>query len=281
MDLQSVLLCPESNACALYYKTKLIVHSFTIYDIKRNQGYCYLWYESEGGLTSNEFTSIIIHSLKGHLERYGLKNSSSVEITLWSDGCGYQNRSTTLSNGLFNFALENGVTVMQKYLQKGHTQMEVDRWTQMILHTGAPVERVRVRTGKRFGKRKASLKYCFTVNDRKIDVYRTFFLNTLNISQTYVRFDRKKRQSSGVVTPDQTGRHEPSNKINQEIKNRIREHIQKFSGHTHLEVDTVHARIERQIKSTPQFSIITSWDWQQLIKPLIHPRACWVSTSWK
>lgn len=41
MDLQSVLLCP----------TKLIVHNFTIYDIKRQKGFCYLWNESEGGLT--------------------------------------------------------------------------------------------------------------------------------------------------------------------------------------------------------------------------------------
>lgn len=29
MDLQSVLLCPQSNMSALYYKTKLILHNFT------------------------------------------------------------------------------------------------------------------------------------------------------------------------------------------------------------------------------------------------------------
>lgn len=33
---------------------------------------------------------------------------------------------TTLSNTLINFLLETGITVIQKYLQKGHTQMEVD-----------------------------------------------------------------------------------------------------------------------------------------------------------
>lgn len=33
MDLQSVLLCPKSNASALYYKTKLIVHNFTVYSM--------------------------------------------------------------------------------------------------------------------------------------------------------------------------------------------------------------------------------------------------------
>lgn len=128
MDLQSVLLCPKSNVSSLYYKTKLIVHNFTIYDIKRQKGFCFLWNESEGGLTSNEFTSIIVHFLSEHVEMHNLKKrgTDDIQIILWSDGCGYQNRNSTLSNGLLNFTLESGITVIQKYLQKGHTQMEVD-----------------------------------------------------------------------------------------------------------------------------------------------------------
>lgn len=58
MDLQSVLLCPKSNVSSLYYKTKLIVHNFTVYDLKRKNGFCFLWNETEGGLSSNEFSSI-------------------------------------------------------------------------------------------------------------------------------------------------------------------------------------------------------------------------------
>lgn len=54
------------------------------------------------------------------------RNTNEIQIILWSDGCGYQNRNSTLSNGMLNFALENGITVIQKYLQKGHTQMEFD-----------------------------------------------------------------------------------------------------------------------------------------------------------
>lgn len=42
MDLQAVLVCPKSNVSSLYYKTKLVVHNFTIYDIKRQKGHCYL-----------------------------------------------------------------------------------------------------------------------------------------------------------------------------------------------------------------------------------------------
>lgn len=35
MNLQSVLVCPKSNVFSLYYKIKLIVHNFTIYDLRR------------------------------------------------------------------------------------------------------------------------------------------------------------------------------------------------------------------------------------------------------
>ncbi|KAJ8887349.1 hypothetical protein PR048_013564 [Dryococelus australis] len=59
MDLQKVLLAPSLNASDVYYKTKLVVHNFTLFDLKTKVGYCYLWHESEGGITSNEFSSII------------------------------------------------------------------------------------------------------------------------------------------------------------------------------------------------------------------------------
>ncbi|KAJ8911241.1 hypothetical protein NQ315_012228 [Exocentrus adspersus] len=91
-----------------------------------------------------------------------------------------------------------------------------------------PVERVRVRTGSRVGKRKSSLNYFFTVNNKKVNICRTYFLNTLNLSQTSVRFALRKRHSGGLVTVDQRGKHEPSNKIGANERNMIKEHISKF-----------------------------------------------------
>lgn len=124
MDLQSVLLSPKSNVSALYYKTKLIVHNFTIYDLKRKKGYCFIWNESEGSVTANEFSTIIITMLHKFIVDYPLK--SNQEIIIYSDGCTYQNRNSILSNALINFSMENKVVVVQKYLEKGHTQMECD-----------------------------------------------------------------------------------------------------------------------------------------------------------
>ncbi|XP_071055447.1 uncharacterized protein [Onthophagus taurus] len=98
--------------------------------------------------------------------------------------------------------------------------IELDQKRQFIASCieEVPVERVRARTGSRAGKRKTSLKYFFSVDGKKFSVCRTYFLNTLNISQTSVRNALSKRQLGGIVIPDQRGKHEPSNKIASNVR---------------------------------------------------------------
>lgn len=45
---------------------------------------------------------------------------------MWSDGCTYQNRNQILSNALVDLAVRTNKDIEQKFLVKGHTQMEVD-----------------------------------------------------------------------------------------------------------------------------------------------------------
>ena len=118
VDLQALLLCPRLEASALFYKTKLGVDNFTIYNMNNSDVLCYIWHEGEGGLTANEFASCIVDFLE--------KNDQYDTYILWSDGCGYQNRNLTLSNALRRFAKTNCKVIIQKYLERGHTQMEVD-----------------------------------------------------------------------------------------------------------------------------------------------------------
>ena len=124
MDLQGLLLCPKLQASSLYYKTKLCVHNFTIYDMTTHDASNYLWHEGEAGITANEFASCIVHFLKEH--------PSYDEYILWSDGCGYQNRNLLLSNALLKFATETQKIVTQKFLERGHTQMECDSMHSLI-----------------------------------------------------------------------------------------------------------------------------------------------------
>lgn len=90
MDLQAVLLCPKSTVSSMYYKTKLVVHNFTLFNLKTQNGYCFVWHEAEGGLTANEFSSILVKFLENDVIPF-LPNNEK-EIILYSDGCTGQNR---------------------------------------------------------------------------------------------------------------------------------------------------------------------------------------------
>lgn len=119
-DTQAVKLSPDINATAIYYKTRLQAHNYTIYNLVSHQCSNYWWDETHGDLSASSFVSCII----AHFEKYCL--SDTFPITLYSDGCGYQNRNQFLSNALSNFAVKYNKIVEQKWLEKGHTQMECD-----------------------------------------------------------------------------------------------------------------------------------------------------------
>lgn len=131
MDLQAVLLAPRSNVSSLYYRTKLCVHNFCLFNLKTKQGTCYLWNETEGGLNAEEFATLVSKFL---LEKVvpQIREKDNDKIILYSDGCTYQNRNVTMSNALLNLAVINNIVIEQKFLEVGHTQMEVDSMHALI-----------------------------------------------------------------------------------------------------------------------------------------------------
>lgn len=118
-DLQSVKVCPSLNASALYYKTKLICHNFTMFDINKHTARCFWFDETQADLTASTFASCVTDFLSDICV-------NTTPIILWSDGCTAQNRNAVFANALLSFSYENNVIITQKFLEKGHTQMEVD-----------------------------------------------------------------------------------------------------------------------------------------------------------
>jgi len=53
----------------------------------------YVWHESNGNVTANEFTSCIVDYISN-------LSIDVKEVTLISDGCNYQNRNKTLASAL-------------------------------------------------------------------------------------------------------------------------------------------------------------------------------------
>jgi len=56
-DVQAVRTIPKLNASFLYFRTKLNLHNYTIYNNSNQDIHCYVWTEINGGLSANEFTN--------------------------------------------------------------------------------------------------------------------------------------------------------------------------------------------------------------------------------
>lgn len=93
MGLQAVMVYPRMKASALYFKLKLSVYYFTLYNLKTHAGHCFLWDQTEADLNANVFTFIVSLDLQ--------REETTV---LYSDGCNYQNRNGTLSYSLLNLS---------------------------------------------------------------------------------------------------------------------------------------------------------------------------------
>lgn len=123
MDVQAVKLCPSIPANALYYKTKLNCHNFTVYDIATHECTCY-WYDE---ITADGQAAVYASFLVNFLEEKYLSNEHDKKpIVIYSDGCTAQNRNCVLANALLYLSEKHSIRITQKFLVKGHTQMECD-----------------------------------------------------------------------------------------------------------------------------------------------------------
>lgn len=192
MDTEAVVLCPRCKASALYYKSKLQLHNFTIYNILSHDSTNYIWDETEGDLQSSSFTSIVVH----HLEK--IMASSPLPITIFSDGCGYQNRNVVLANALRLLAMKHSRNITQKFLEVGHTHMECDsthacierKSRDMTINLpGDFVEAVKAARDKPFPFEAVHLTHTFFLNYDD-DEYRT--LNSIRPGKRYTFFGFNK-----------------------------------------------------------------------------------------
>lgn len=79
------------------------------------------WFdESEADLVASTFVSCVIEHLTALIEK------TQLPTILYSDGCTYQNRNVVMANALLRLSIATGVPITQKFLIKGHTQMECD-----------------------------------------------------------------------------------------------------------------------------------------------------------
>ena len=119
-DLQKVLYCPSGQVGELYYKRKLANYNLTVYNMTASSGFCYFWNEAEGKRGACEIASCLWKWLK--VLDLGVK-----KVTLYSDSCPGQNKNIIIAS-MFLAAVKSLhiEEINQKFLEPGHTQMEVD-----------------------------------------------------------------------------------------------------------------------------------------------------------
>ncbi|GFS19681.1 hypothetical protein ElyMa_005039000 [Elysia marginata] len=121
-------MCPKTKASAMYYRTKLVVHNMTYFNLKTKEGFCYVFDESNADLSSQMF-GYLHHN---HFSRYLDAKPDDSNAVIWSDGCGYQNKCVTIANSLLQLVVEKKVPIEQKFLTPGNTQMECDAMHSLI-----------------------------------------------------------------------------------------------------------------------------------------------------
>ena len=86
------------------------------------------------------------------------------------------------------------------------------------------------RSRKENSRRKFSQSYYFDVDGIKYQVCKRFFLQTLDVSEKFVRIalEKSSRSRTGVPSPDRRGKHIPGNKISEENIKFATEHIDSF-----------------------------------------------------
>lgn len=120
MDLESVKVCPNLNTSAIFFKTKLCCHNFTIYNLKTHSATCYWFTEVDSDLQASTFVFCLLDYLKENCV------NKNLPVIIYSDGCTYQNRNCIVANALLNFSMKYKIEIYQKFLEREHTQMECD-----------------------------------------------------------------------------------------------------------------------------------------------------------
>ena len=120
-DLQSVLYTPCSLVSLMYYMRKLCCYNLSFYSLGDAKGQCFVWTEFNGKRGSSEVATCLQLYLKSLPQDVN-------HVIFYSDACGGQNKNKIVASCLLHSVntLENITIIDHKFLESGHTHMEVD-----------------------------------------------------------------------------------------------------------------------------------------------------------
>lgn len=108
-DLEKVLTMPRSESSSFFYKRKVSLYNFTIYDLVTREGFCFVWDETIGKRGANEISSCLWSHINDKT-----KNGQK-KFHFYSDNCGGQNRNNILYTMYAKAAVDFEITVTHRY----------------------------------------------------------------------------------------------------------------------------------------------------------------------
>ena len=121
-DSEQVLCVPKTQRCEIFYRRRLAVYNFTVYNIKTKHCHSYVWHDCIAKRGSNEIASCVYKFLR-EVDWEGIKS-----VHLFCDFCSGQNRNTIIPAMILLFLSESrsveSVTV--NYFEPHHGQNEGD-----------------------------------------------------------------------------------------------------------------------------------------------------------
>ncbi|KAF2904547.1 hypothetical protein ILUMI_01629 [Ignelater luminosus] len=103
MGLQAVKTCACLQDSSLYFKTKLCYPKFTLFDLVTKEASFYWLDETNADLQASTFASILADVLM----RNFLQDVNNLKpIVIYSYGCTYQNRNSTMANALLSLSYQ-------------------------------------------------------------------------------------------------------------------------------------------------------------------------------
>ena len=125
MDLQQTQLVPKLNASSAYYKRKLCLYNFCVFDLQNDKAYMYVWTENVAKRGSVEIYSCLNKWINDHLYT---RDPYPRNLKIFADNCGGQNKNNNMCLALLmNIHQDKFDRIELGFLVPGHSYNTCDR----------------------------------------------------------------------------------------------------------------------------------------------------------
>ncbi|CAH2097417.1 unnamed protein product [Euphydryas editha] len=120
-DFQKLLNCPSGDVSLFYYKRKLSLMHFTVFDAGiKALASCYLWPQNVSKRGANEVGSCLLDFIEKKVSK------GAQDIRFWSDNCNGQNRNRVIYSLYMYASNKYNIDITHRFLESGHTQQKAD-----------------------------------------------------------------------------------------------------------------------------------------------------------